>query len=186
MKAGYVRSSGWNPKVVETQEKALQAAGCTRFYTDSPESKSSGLDAAVQDLKVEDVLVVTKLDRVGRPIKGLVDLINTLESKSVAFVAIEDGVDTRTDDGRYLVHVMKRLSLMDKALVSERTQQSLRIAKEKGRTGGRPPALSEEQKAEASRLIASGIPVRAVAKLIGSNHATLYRHIGAKPVVRRS
>jgi DNA invertase Pin-like site-specific DNA recombinase len=128
------------------------------------------------------VLIVTKLDRLGKPIKGVIDLINSLGSKGVSFVALDDGVDTGTPDGLYLAKVLTNLARMDKALSSERTQRSLRIAKEKGRSGGRPPALSDDQIREAKKLIDSGMPVRAVAKLIGSNHATLYRHIGAKPV----
>ena len=129
-----------------------------------------------------DILVVTKFDRLGKRIKGLVELLNDLQSRSVHFIAIEDGVDTRTTDGAYLVGVIARLVLMDKALVSETTQLSLAIAKAKGRTGGRPPALTEEQKMEASKLISGGMLVRAVAKVSGSNQATLYRLRGTMPV----
>lgn len=182
MKVGYIRSSVEDLAIIEAQEAALHAENCLRIYTDTPKTKNSELNAAIQSLAAGDVLVVTRLDRLAKTIKGIVDLIIALEARSVAFLSIEDGVDTCTVEGRYLARVMSRLALMDKSLLSERTHRSLTIAKAKGRTGGRPPALTDEQTQEAMRLISSGMPVRAVAKLIGSNHATLYRHIGAKPV----
>ena len=181
MKAGYIRDGGERSGTLEAQKAALHAA-CDQIYSDSAESKGAGLAAAIQELKPGDSLVVTKLSRLGKPVKSLVDLIHSLESNGVFFVSIEDEIDTKTPEGRYLAKVLERIVLMDKALSSERTQRSLRVAKAKGRVGGRPPVLSDEQITEARKLISSGMPVRAVAKLIGSNHATLYRHIGAKPV----
>jgi DNA invertase Pin-like site-specific DNA recombinase len=73
----------------------------------------------------------------------------------------------------YLVRVMARLALMDKALANERTKVSLAIAKTKGRTGGRPLSLSQEKLDEAKNLINGGMPVRAVTKIVGSSQATL-------------
>ena len=101
---------------------------------------------------------------------------------STTFVAIEDAVDTSTAEGRYLLGGLARLALMDKALVNERTKTSLAIAKAKGRTGGRPIALSPEKLDEARKLIDGGMPVRAVAKIVGSSQATLYRLLGGKRV----
>jgi DNA invertase Pin-like site-specific DNA recombinase len=181
MKAGYLRESAGSPGILELQKAALDAR-CDQIYSDPVDSKGAGLVAAVQALKSGDTLFVTKLDRLGKPIKGVVDFIHSLESSGVTFVAIEDGIDTGTPEGRTVVKILTNLVLMDRSLNSERTNRSLQIAKAKGRTGGRPPALSEDQVNEAKKLISSGMPVRAVAKLIGSNHATLYRHIGAKPV----
>ena len=109
-------------------------------------------------------------------------MLNELAARSITFVAVEDAVDTSTADGRYLVHVMARLALMDKALRNERTKVSLAIAKTKGRTGGRPPSLTQEKLDEAKKLIDGGMPVRAVAKIVGSSQATLYRVLGAKTV----
>jgi DNA invertase Pin-like site-specific DNA recombinase len=98
-------------------------------------------------------------------------------------VAIEDAVDTSTTEGGHLIHVMSRLALMNKALVNERTKISLAAAKTKGRTGGRPMALSQEKLTEAKKMIDGGMPVRAVAKMVGSSQATLYRLLGPKQAV---
>ena len=183
MKIGYMRHPGVEIKSTDTQLAVLQQAGCDTIYADHVTSRGVKLEAALSTLRAGDTFIVPKLDRLGRSIKGVVELLGELASRSIAFVAIEDAVDTSTPEGRYLVKVMSRLVLMDKALVNERTQVSLAIAKAKGRTGGRPVALSQERLDEARKLIAGGMPVRAVAKIVGSSQATLYRLLGAKKPV---
>ena len=182
MKVGYIRHTGAEQKKSDTQLAVLQLAGCDTFFVDDALSKGAKLRNALNTLSSGDTFVVAKFDRLGKTIKGVVDLLNELTSGSITFVAVEDAVDTSTADGRYLVLVMSRLALMDKALRNERTKVSLAIAKTKGRTGGRPPSLSQEKLDEAKKLIDSGIPVRAVAKIIGSSQATLYRVLGAKRI----
>lgn len=182
MKVGYMRHTGTEHKKSDTQLAVLQLAGCDTFYTDDVQSKGAKLREALVTLSPGDTFAVAKFDRLGKTIKGVVDLLNELASRLVTFVAIEDAVDTSTADGRYLVRVMSRLALMDKALVNERTKVSLATARKKGRTGGRPPSLTQEKLDEAKILIDGGMPVRAVAKIVGSSQATLYRVLGAKMV----
>ena len=182
MKVGYVRHTAVNQKKTDTQLAMLQGAGCETIFADDAASKGTKLLAALNTLGSGDTFVVTKLDRLGKSIKGVVDLLSGLASRSITFVAIEDVVDTSTAEGCYLVRVLSRLALMDKALVNERTKLSLAIAKSKGRTGGRPSSLSQEKLDEARKLIDGGMPVRAVAKIVGSSQATLYRLLEAKRV----
>lgn len=182
MKVGYMRHAGVDLKRTDTQLASLQLAGCETVYADDAASRGAKLVAALGSLNAGDTLVVTKFDRLGKTIRAVVDLLNQLASRSVTFVAIEDAVDTSTAEGRYLLGVMARLALMDKALVNERTKISLAAAKSKGRTGGRPLALSPEKLDEAKKLIEGGMPVRAVAKIVGSSQATLYRLLGGKRV----
>ena len=122
-------------------QRPEQGAAAT-FFADDAQSKGAKLKSAVNSLSSGDTFVIAKFDRLGKTIKGVVDLLNELAARSITFVAVEDAVDTSTVEGRNLVHVMARLALMDKALRNERTQASLAIAKTKGRTGGRPPSLS--------------------------------------------
>jgi DNA invertase Pin-like site-specific DNA recombinase len=180
MKVGYLRHAGVENKKSDTQLTVLQQAGCDTFFVDDAQSKGFKLKSALNTLGSGDTFVVAKLDRLGKSIKGVVDLLNELAAKSITFVAVEDAVDTSTADGRYLVLIMSRLALMDKVLRNERTKVSLAIAKTKGRTGGRPPSLSQEKLDDAKKLIEGGMPVRAVAKIVGSSQATLYRVLGAK------
>ncbi len=182
MKVGYIRHTGAEHKKSDTQLAVLQLAGCDTFFVDDAQSKGAKLRNALSALSSGDTFVVAKFDRLGKTIKGVVDLLNELAARSITFVAVEDAVDTSTADGRYLVLIMSRLALMDKALRNERTKVSLAIAKTKGRTGGRPPSLSQEKLDEAKKLIDGGMPVRAVAKIVGSSQATLYRVLGAKAV----
>lgn len=182
MKVGYIRHTGAEHKKSDTQLAVLQLAGCNTFFVDDGQSKGAKLRNALGALNSGDTFVVAKFDRLGKTIKGVVDLLNELATRSIAFVAVEDAVDTSTAEGRYLVLIMSRLALMDKALRNERTKVSLAIAKKKGRTGGRPPSLTQEKLNEAKKLIDGGMPVRAVAKIVGSSQATLYRVLGAKRV----
>lgn len=182
MKIGYLRQSGAEHKKTDTQLAVLEQAGCDTFFVDDAQSKGAKLTSAFNALNPGDTFVVAKFDRLGKTIKGVVDLLNELAARSITFVAVEDAVDTSTADGRYLVHVMARLALMDKALRNERTKVSLAVAKKKGRTGGRPSSLTQEKLDEAKKLIDGGMPVRAVSKIVGSSQATLYRVLGAKTV----
>lgn len=182
MKVGYIRHTGAEHKKTDAQLALLRLAGCDTFHVDDAQTKGANLKGALATLSTGDTFVVTKFDRLGKTTKGVVDLLNELAARSITFVAVEDAVDTSTADGRYLVHVMVRLALMDKALRNERTKVSLAIAKTKGRTGGRPPSLTQEKLDEAKKLIDGGMPVRAVAKIVGSSQATLYRVLGAKSV----
>ena len=167
MRVGYIRHTGAEHKKSDSQLAVLQVAGCETFYADDAQSQGAKLMEALTALSSGDTFVVAKFDRLGKTIKGVVDLLNDLAARSIIFVAVEDAVDTSTVDGRYLVRVMSRLALMDKALRNERTKVSLAIAKEKGRTGGRPPSLTQEKLDEAKKLIDGGMPVRAVNQFFG-------------------
>ena len=182
MDVRYIRISGVGSKTAEVQKRALGLAQDEFVYLDDPKTKGSELAKALATMGAGDVLVVSNLDRLGKRIKGLVEMLYALQSKGIGLKSIEDALDTTTVEGAVLTKVVDSLIKMDKALVTEATQISLAAAKAKGRTGGRPPALNEEQMAQAKKLISEGMPVRAVAKLIGSNQATLYRLIGPKPV----
>ena len=182
---GYLRDRGVEQKVLDTQKAVLRGMGCVRIFVDTAESKGAELEGAVKELCPGDLFVVPRLASLGKTTKGLMEFICKLNSMSIDLKTVDDSIDTRDHRGRFLAHFVAQVVAMDRELANERTKKSLRIAKEKGRVGGRPPALTAEQKSEAARLIASGMPVRQVAKVIGSNHATLYRNVGAKPVASR-
>lgn len=119
--------------------------------------------------------MVWKLDRLGRTVKGLVDLVQALQEKSIQFRSLTDGIDTSTTAGRFFFHVMAALAQMEKELVHERTMAGLSAARARGRLGGRKPKMDASKLDAARKLLLAGTPASAVAKTLGVGRATLYR-----------
>ena len=112
MRIGYARVSTRDQNL-ELQLDALNKAECKRIFTDKlsgTQVERPGLKEALSHLREADTLVVWKLDRLGRSVKGLVDLVNELETQKVHFQSITDGVDTKTPAGRFFFHVMASLA----------------------------------------------------------------------------
>ena len=105
--------------------------------------RTSGADDALSQLRQADTLVVWKLDRLGRSVKGLVDLVNKLEAQKVHFQKITDGIDTKTPAGRFFFHVMASLAQMERELIIERTRAGLEAARRRGRLGGRKRQMTD-------------------------------------------
>jgi DNA invertase Pin-like site-specific DNA recombinase len=121
-----------------------------------------GLQEALSHLREANTLVVWKLDRLVRSVKGLVDLVNELETQKVHFQSITDGVDTKAPAGRFFFHVMASLAQMERELILERTRAGLEAARRQGRVGGRKRQITDS-KVQA----ASGTPPQEVAHSLG-------------------
>jgi DNA invertase Pin-like site-specific DNA recombinase len=130
-------------------------------------------------LRETDTLVVWKLDRLGRSVKGLVDLVNELQERHVHFKSLTDGIDTKTPAGRFFFHVMASLAQMERELIIERTRAGLEAAKRQGRVGGRKRRMTEGKVKAARKLLSSGTPPRDVAQSLGVSVPTLYRWLPA-------
>lgn len=120
-----------------------------------------------------------KLDRLGRSMLHLVVLVEELRQRSVNFQSLTDSIDTSTPMGRFFFHVMGALAEMERELIVERTRAGLKTAREQGRIGGRRPKLSDEQWAQAGRLIAAGETRQRVALLFDVGISTLYKKFPA-------
>ena len=130
MRIGYARVSTRDQNL-EMQLDALNQAGCKRVFTDKlsgAQVERPGLREALSHLREADTLVVWKLDRLGRSVKGLVDLVNELEAQKVHFQSVTDGIDTKTPAGRFFFHVMASLAQMERELILERTRAGLEAA----------------------------------------------------------
>lgn len=138
-----------------------------------------GLNDALSHLRAGDTLVVWKLDRLGRTVKGLVDLVTDLENQGVNFKSLTDGIDTTTSAGRFFFHIMASLSQMERELTLERTKAGLDAARRLGRIGGRRRLMTESKIKSAKKLLASGHSPKDVARDLGISIATLYRWIPA-------
>lgn len=184
MLIGYARISTGEQRL-DLQLDALKRAGCQRVFEDQASGGRTtrpGLDAARSHLRTGDTLVVWKLDRLGRTVRQLVDMVASLQSQGIQFVSITDGIDTSTPAGRFFFHVMAALAEMERDLIRERTKAGLSAAKARGRLGGRRPKLTAQQISHAKRLLADPTTTGAeVAETFGIARSTLYRSVGRKP-----
>ena len=139
----------------------------------------AGLAKTLEMLREGDTLVVWKLDRLGRSVKQLVDLVGELHKQGVQFRSLTDSIDTGTPSGRFFFHVMASLAEMERELTVERTRAGLAVAKQLGRKGGRKPKMTDSKIESAKKLLASGVPPRDVAKNLGVSIPTLYRWVPA-------
>ena len=183
MRIGYARTSTQEQHLA-LQEDALKAAGCEVIFTDQisgAKAEKPGLKEALSYLRSNsnDVLVVWKLDRCGRTVKGLIELVDELAKRGIHFQSITDQIDTSTPAGRFFFHVMASLSQMERELIIERTQAGLESARKQGRTGGRVRLMTSSKVEAAKNLFAAGLAVRDIAKNLGVSVPTLYRWLPA-------
>lgn len=177
MKIGYARVSTVEQNL-GLQETALRNAGCERIFTDQMSGYTSarqGLDKALDIARAGDTLVVWKLDRLGRSVQNLIAVVNSLDSRGIAFASLTDAIDTSTPAGRFFFHVMAALAEMERDLIRERTRAGLDHARKMGRTGGRPKAMTTSKIDSAKRLLDAGAAPKDVAQDLGISIPTLYR-----------
>jgi DNA invertase Pin-like site-specific DNA recombinase len=181
MLIGYARVSTQDQNL-ELQTEALTKAGCQKIFEDKisgSKSERPGLVKAQESLREGDTLVVWKLDRLGRSVKHLVDLVGQLHKQGVQFKSLTDSIDTGTASGRFFFHVMASLAEMERELTVERTRAGLEVARLLGRKGGRKRKMTESKIRSAKKLLANGVPPRDVAGNLGVSVPTLYRYIPA-------
>lgn len=181
MQIGYVRVST-NDQNTALQRNALECAGCELIFEDKMSGKTSdrpGLKKVLRTLSEGDTLVVWKLDRLGRSMRHLVTLIEDLRGRGINFRSLTDSIDTSTPMGRFFFHVMGALAEMERELIVERTRAGLAAARAQGRIGGRRPKLTEEQWAQAGRLLEAGESRQRVALIFDVGMSTLYRKFPA-------
>ncbi|MTK64798.1 MAG: recombinase family protein [Methanobacterium sp.] len=181
MLIGYARVSTQDQNL-GLQRDALVKAGCQKIYEDKisgTRAQRPGLDKALEILREGDTIVIWKLDRLGRSVKQLVDLVADLRKQGVQFKSLTDSIDTATPSGRFFFHVMASLAEMERELTVERTRAGLEVARQLGRKGGRKRQMTESKIESAKKLLASGVPPRDVAKDLGVSIPTLYRWLPA-------
>ena len=168
------------------QQAELRAAGCERLF----EEKQSGakrdrpeLSRLMEHLRAEDVLVVTRLDRLARSTRDLLDIAQQLTDVEAGLRSLaEPWADSTSPAGRMVLTVFAGIAEFERDLIRQRTSSGREAAKKRGVKFGRPSKLSAEQVALGRRLIHEGQSVREVAKVINCHHATLYRRLGQADV----
>lgn len=181
MLIGYARVSTPEQDLAP-QLAALNEEGCEKVFSDKAsgaKANRAGLTDALSHARAGDVLVVWKLDRLGRTMKGLVDLAADLAERKIGLRSLTDGIDTAGTAGKLVFHIMAAMAEMERDLVRERTTAALIVAKREGRVGGRKTVMTPKRIEAARKLLASGMTAREIAPTIGVSVATLYRHLPA-------
>ncbi len=182
MLIGYARVST-DDQDLRLQRTALKEAGCKRTF----EEKISGakrdrpqLAKMVEQLRDEDTVVVTRLDRLARSTRDLLDIAERLKEVGSGLRSLaEPWADTTSPAGRMVLTVFAGIAEFERELIHQRTSSGRMAAKARGVRFGRPPKLTAEQIALGKRLVSEGISVREAAKLLKCHHATLYRALTA-------
>ena len=180
MKFGYARVSK-NEQSLDVQIQKLQAAGCEEIFQEKISGAKDNrpqFEALMGKLRKGDTLCVVRLDRLGRRMMRLVELINDFKTKGVEFVALENNLDTSSPMGMLLFNICAAFSEMERELIRERVKAGLDSARKKGRSGGRPKALTTE-KAETVRALrqVGKMSVREICNTIGISRSVFYRCI---------
>ena len=182
MKIGYARVSTKDQKL-ELQTDALEKAGCKMIFkeTKSAVKERPELEKMLSQLREGDVVLVWKLDRLGRSLKHLIDLVTGFREKGVEFISLNDSIDTTTIQGRLTFNIFASFAEFERELIRERTLAGLKATKEKGRVGGRKKGLSKEArtKALASYQLSKNneYSVSQILELLKISRATYYRYI---------
>ncbi len=181
MNIGYARVST-GEQTLDLQKDALSAAGCESIHTDvisGTKESRPGLDTALSYIRKGDTLVVWRLDRLGRSLKHLIQVVTELQERGVGFRSLTEQIDTTTSGGKLIFHVFGALAEFERDLIQERTNAGLRAARARGRLGGRPKKLADPKKlALAQRMYdEGGTDIATICETLGISRATLYRHV---------
>lgn len=177
VKIGYARVSTQDQKL-DLQRNALTDAGCAEIFEDQTSGTRTtrpGLDKVLAKIGPGVVLVVWRLDRLGRSLSHLVEVVQKIEAKGGGFVSLTENIDTTSAGGRLVFHMMAALAEFERALIVERTQAGLKAAKIRGVKLGRRRSLSAQQITHARALLDAEEGGEAVTRSLGVSRATLYR-----------
>jgi len=163
----------------DLQQDALDRAGCDRVFVDKASGKLEhrpALDDMLAHLRAGDNVVVWRLDRLGRSLRHLIDVVSELERRGICLRSLTESIDTSTPGGKLVFHVFGALAEFERDLIRERTQAGLAAARARGRHGGRPTVWTPEKLLTARSMHASGQhDVASIARVLGVSRASVYR-----------
>ena len=188
MKVGYARVST-REQTLDLQTDALKKAGCTKIYSETAsgaKAERPALTKLLDNVRAGDVLVIWKLDRLGRSLKNLIEIVSDLIQRKVGLKSLNDPIDTTTSHGRLTFNLFAALAEFERDIIRERTNAGLTAARARGRTGGRPKGLSEdaEQTAcAAETLYREGkLSSQQIADRLRISKSTLYAYLRHREV----
>lgn len=183
MKIGYARVST-KEQNLSLQMDALEKEGCKEIF----QEKISGAKAdrpelrkMIDQLRAGDIIVTWKLDRMGRSLRDLVNLMNEIQEKGAGLKSLHDSIDTSTPQGKLTFHLFASLAEFERDIIRERTKAGLEAARARGRKGGRPKGLSKEAQDKAmiaETLYKQGeMTVTQICKHLDIARSTLYKYL---------
>lgn len=188
MHVGYARVST-KDQTVDLQVDALTQAGCTKVYTEVISGASAErpvLKQLLETLRAGDVLVIWKLDRLGRSLTHLLAIVTALMTRQIGLKSLHDPIDTTTPQGRLIFNVFASLAEFEREVMRERTQAGLSAARARGRLGGRPKGLPHKAEATAyaaETLYREGrLRAQDIADKLHISKTTLYAYLRARGV----
>ncbi len=188
MIVGYGRVST-DDQTLALQLDALQAAGCETIFRDTisgTKTERPGLSKALEHVRSGDMLVVWRLDRLGRSLSHLIELIQALEGRGVGFKSLTEQIDTTTSGGKLIFHIFGALAEFERNLIRERTMAGLQAARARGRKGGRPKKPNTHTKIVMAKQLHADQTnsITDICTTLGVSRATLYRYLssGESPI----
>jgi DNA invertase Pin-like site-specific DNA recombinase len=179
---GYARVSTQDQHL-RLQQDALKAAGCIKIFTDTvsgAKHERKGLEDALNFLREEDILVVWRLDRLGRSLKDLIERLTLLHSRNIGFKSLTESIDTTTSGGKLIFHIFGALAEFERDIIRERTNAGLTAARARGKKGGRPKSpLSEEKRLQLAKQMYENqtIPVGEICRSLHMPRSTFYKYV---------
>jgi DNA invertase Pin-like site-specific DNA recombinase len=185
---GYARVST-GQQDLQLQLDALKVAGVSKanLYTDKISGSKAarpGLDQCLSQLKPGDTLVVWRLDRLGRSVRHLIDVVEDLRERGVGFKSLRDGaIDTTTASGKLIFHIFTALAEFERSLIQERTRAGLSVARARGRLGGRPPMSLDDPRIQTAKKLHAdkSMVVADICKTLQVSRPTFYRWVAIQP-----
>jgi DNA invertase Pin-like site-specific DNA recombinase len=179
---GYARVS-IQDQHLHLQQDALNSAGCIKIFTDTisgAKIERQGLDEALNYIREGDILVVWRLDRLGRSLKDLIEQLNELHTRNIGFKSLTENIDTTTSGGKLIFHIFGALAEFERDIIRERTNAGLTAARARGKKGGRPKSpISEERKLQMAKKMYEDktIPVESIYKSLHIPRSTFYKYV---------
>lgn len=189
MKIGYARVSTKDQDLA-LQLNALEKNGCLKIYQEKVTGTNRDrpqLQELLYQLRADDVVVIWKLDRLGRSLKDLVSLVAEIQDKGAGLESLNDHIDITTPHGKLTFHLFAALAEFERDIISERTKAGLQAARARGRKGGRPKGLTK--KAEHKAIIAEQLynkrelSISEICDQLSISKSTLYNYLRHRDVV---
>lgn len=181
MKIGYARVSTFDQNL-DLQVQALQQAGCEKIFKDEgisgAKAERPGLKDAIAYARKGDMIVVWKLDRLGRSLPHLISVVQQFHDDGIEFQSLSEQIDTSSPSGRLFFHIMAAMAQFERELIQERTQAGLAAARARGKKGGRKTVVTDAQVKRARELAKNpDFTITEICQMIGVTRPTFYRSI---------